>query len=402
MKQNERNSKNCSRKPCIRIAAGMLALWIAAVLPAQAGDRTIPDRFNTGVAEGTALTSVTGEGEYQGIRYRTGAGGQLVLEFAYANHQTGAEVTIRDLDFSGVTLLCANEQKVTAEKKIIFQNCRFSAVVTGREDALVSYVFENCTLRNFQGSNAAFYRCRFGGSSADALNPYRNVQLSDCYIADLAHPEETAQIHSDGIQIFGYPGLVAENISLDNCRFEVPALPGGSGYVNACLMIAPEKSGAKGIHVTDCILNGGGYAIYTTVKEGFALEDVVLRNLTVGEAGRYGIFYHRNTTAGVTAEAVETQTRLYVGSRWKDTDGRIHFSVTNDTARERKLLIVTPYDTELIAIRGCLPYDERTADMTFADFPFDIDISVPGARWAVCYDVSGGCTQIGMYAEPRE
>ena len=37
-----------------------------------------------------------------------------------------------------------------------------------------------------------------------ALNPYRNVTLRDCYIADLAHPDSGDTVHSDGVQIFGY------------------------------------------------------------------------------------------------------------------------------------------------------------------------------------------------------
>ena len=109
-----------------------------------------------------------------------------------------------------------NEGKIAVETTVTFRNCKFDAVTTGREDARISYVFEDCTLRNFQGSNATFTRCRLGGSSGDALNPYRNVTLRDCYIADLAHPDSGDTVHSDGVQIFGYPSLTAENISFYN------------------------------------------------------------------------------------------------------------------------------------------------------------------------------------------
>ena len=280
------------------------------------------------------------------------------------------------MDFSRYALLMVNEGKIAVETTVTFRNCKFDAVTTGREDARISYVFEDCTLRNFQGSNATFTRCRLGGSSGDALNPYRNVTLRDCYIADLAHPDSGDTVHSDGVQIFGYPSLTAENISFDNCRFEVPAIPGGGSYVNACLMIAPEKSGAKGIYFTNCILNGGGYAIYTLVKDGFSLENVVLCN-------------------------IYTTDTLYVGSRFVDEEGRIHFSVTNDTAQERKLMIVTPRQTIILPVKACPPYEDRTADMTFEDFPFDIDVVVPGVQWAVCYDITDGCTQIALYAERK-
>ena len=82
-------------------------------------------------------------------------------------------------------------------------------------------------------------------------------------------------------------------------------------------------------------------------------------------------------------------------------EGRIHFSVTNDTAQERKLMIVTPRQTIILPVKACPPYEDRTADMTFEDFPFDIDVVVPGAQWAVCYDITDGCTQIALYAERK-
>lgn len=378
-----------------------IVLCISVGIRAQAAEREIPDRFNTGIDEDTELTEIVEEGTYGGLLYRIGAGGQLVLDLVYSNRQAGKEIEIRDMDFSGYPLLMVNEGQIREETTVAFENCKFDAVTTGREDARILYVFEDCTLRSFQGSNAMFTGCRLGGSSGDALNPYRNVTLRDCYIADLAHPDSRETVHSDGVQIFGYPELTAENISFDNCRFEVPAIPGGGSYVNACLMIAPEKSGAKGIYFTNCILNGGGYTIYTLVKEQFSLEDVMLCNIAVGDAARYGTFYHRNVTEGVTMENIHATETLYVGSRFKDAQGLIHFSVTNDTAEERTLMIVTPSQTITLPIKACLPYEDRTADMTFEDFPFDIDVAVPRAGWAVCYDVTAGCEQIALYAERK-
>ena len=378
-----------------------IALCMSLGIRAQAASREIPDRFNTGVDPDTELTEIAEPGTYDGIRYKIGAGGQLALDLVYSNRQAGKEIEIRDIDFSGHPLLMVNEGRIGEETTVTFQNCRFDAVTTGREDARITYIFEDCTLRNFQGSNAIFTRCRLGGSSGDALNPYRNVTLRDCYIADLAHPDSTDTVHSDGVQIFGYPDLAAENISFDNCRFEVPAIPGGGSYVNACLMIAPEKSGARGIYFTNCILNGGGYTIYTLVKDQFSLEDVMLCNIAVGDAARYGTFYHRNVTEGVTLENIHATDCLYVGSRFKDEQGLIHFSVTNDTAKERMLMIVTPRQTITLPIKACPPYEDRTADMTFEDFPFDIDVAVPGTRWAVCYDITDGCRQIALYAERK-
>ena len=49
-------------------------------------------------------------------------------------------------------------RQIAVETTVTFRNCKFDAVTTGREDARISYVFEDCTLRNFQGSNATFTR----------------------------------------------------------------------------------------------------------------------------------------------------------------------------------------------------------------------------------------------------
>lgn len=379
----------------------LLGICLCLGFRTQAAPREIPDRFNTGVDSDMELTEVSESGSYGGIQYRIGAGGQLTLDLVYSNRQAGKEIEIRNMDFSRYALLMVNEDRIAEETIVTFQNCKFDVVTTGREDARIHYIFEDCTLRSFRGSNATLTRCRLGGSSGDALNPYRNVTLRDCYIADLAHPDSREKVHSDGVQIFGYPSLPAENISFDNCRFEVPAVPGGDSYVNACLMIAPEKSGARGIYFTNCILNGGGYAIYTLVKDGFTLEDVMLCNIAVGDAARYGTFYHRNITEGVTMENIHAVDTLYVGSRFVDEQGQIHFSVTNDTAQERTLMIVTAKETITLPIRACPPYEERTSDMTFEDFPFDMDVAVSGAQWAVCYDITDGWKQIALYAERK-
>ena len=152
------------------------SFWLFAIvlsmslgIRAQAAPREIPDHFNTGVDTDTELTEIPEPGIYGGIQYKTGAGGQLALDLVYSNRQAGNEIEIRNMDFSRYALLMVNEGKIAVETTVTFRNCKFDAVTTGREDARISYVFEDCTLRNFQGSNATFTRCRLGGSSGDAL-----------------------------------------------------------------------------------------------------------------------------------------------------------------------------------------------------------------------------------------
>ena len=133
----------------------------------ESGDTGAGGHFNTGVDTDTELTEIPEPGIYGGIQYKTGAGGQLALDLVYSNRQAGNEIEIRNMDFSRYALLMVNEGKIAVETTVTFRNCKFDAVTTGREDARISYVFEECTLRNFQGSNATFTRCRLGGSSGE-------------------------------------------------------------------------------------------------------------------------------------------------------------------------------------------------------------------------------------------
>ena len=130
------------------------SFWLFAIvlsmslgIRAQAAPREIPDHFNTGVDTDTELTEIPEPGIYGGIQYKTGAGGQLALDLVYSNRQAGNEIEIRNMDFSRYALLMVNEGKIAVETTVTFRNCKFDAVTTGREDARISYVFEDCTLR---------------------------------------------------------------------------------------------------------------------------------------------------------------------------------------------------------------------------------------------------------------
>ena len=79
-------------------------------------------------------------------------------------------------------------------------------------------------------------------------------------------------------------------------------------------MIAPEKSGAKGIYFTNCILNGGGYTIYTLVKEQFSEEGLATiqlkfqgKNIEIRYVNADGLDYGEYHVQSVqTEEGIET------------------------------------------------------------------------------------------------
>lgn len=352
----------------------------------------IPDRFNTGIDPSVTLKSIYPNDTYNSITFRSGSGDtKNVLDFVYKNTDVSGTVVFENIDFSAYPIVVQKEDLVVNTIKLVFKNCKFSTFSTIQGKSNVSYSFERCTLNSFYGSNATFERCKFGGTYGDGIVPFYNVTVNNSFFTDMSYPMDQANkvAHTDGTQIYGSPGVDAENILYKNCRFEIPQLSGGTAesYINACIMIQLEYSNAKNILFEDCYINGGGFSIYAWNKNsGYSLTDVKLKNIKVGNLKRYGTLYH-TTSAGVTLDNIVDTDALYVASVWKETDGT-HFSVTNDTNKDRKLKILTNEGEYFFDIKACPSWD-TIGSMTMADFPFDMNISIPvSAQWAVCYDVT--------------
>ena len=218
----------------------------------------IPDKYNTG-AKGN-LTKVSPNDTVCGIELKQG-GDQVsaMIDLTDRNQGITGTVIIENYDFSDFILRTRKDDETGRDIKLIFRNCKFSAVEKGRTDSRLTYEFENCTLNRFSGSNAKLTRCALGGSYQDAVLPFRNVTVEDCYFSDMVryYPKE---VHIDGTQIYGSEGIDVQNIKLDNCRFEIPYIrvPNNVATVNACIMLQLEYSNAHNVSFTDCILNGGG------------------------------------------------------------------------------------------------------------------------------------------------
>ncbi len=352
--------------------------------------KIIPDKYNTG-AKGELKTVDIGE-TINGIQFVSGTGGtRNVLDFAYRNKNISGTVTFKDLDFSNCGLWVYHEEEVTRKIKIIFENCNLSGVSTGKKPGNISYEFNNCTIRNFSGSNAVFNNCRFGGSYKDGLVPFQNVQVKDSFFCDMAAMCATgAELHTDGTQIYGVKGVDVENVTFDNCRFEIPphGNNGSTAYVNACIMLQLEYSNAKEVSFTDCIVNGGGYSIYAwDKKKGYTFEDVKISGIRSGCTKTNGTLYH-TVSPGITIEDIGETDALYISSVWKE-NGSTHFSVTNDTNQERKLTIYTDDGEYEYTIPACPMGEELKQIYTYSDLPFDIDITIPfECKYAVCYDTT--------------
>ena len=363
----------------------------------KADKNVIPDKYNTG-AKGNLkkvkLGAVVGGIQFTAARGNT----KNSLDFYYNNKQVKGKIIFKDYDFSEYPVVCYNSQKVEQKINVTFINCKFSYFATDRACTNVSYEFQKCTFKNFGGSNASFDRCKFGGSYNDGLNPFQKINVKNSFFCDLGSVKSDKVIHSDGTQIYGWKGITAKDILYKNCRFEIPQIApkGSKAGVNACIMLQLEYSGAESIKFEDCILNGGGYSIYAhSISKKYPLKNIEFKNIQVGGAKTYGSIYPDVSSAVTFENAKETST-LYVGSVWKEK-GKVHLSVTNDSCRKRKLLVITDQGKYSYTIPACPKGGQTDISQTYADMPFDQKIVIPQkCKYIICYDntFSGAAEQI--------
>ncbi len=363
------------------------------IVPGEYDKRVIPDKYNTGCSG--ELYKINGENEINDIVIAY-SGGFLVFDFFYRNKDVSDTIVFEDIDFSNYPVAVYHETMITGKKiKFVFKNCKFNDFKTGRQASDVfTYDFYNCSFKNFYGSNSSFHNCWFGGSFQDGMIPFKNIIVEDSYFSDFASNDPSGDgLHADGTQMYGHADATVENVVYSNCRFEVPAVhtTKSTSAVNACIMLALEYNNGKNIHFKDCILNGGGYTVYAGKVKGFTLEDTSFENIRIGDAKLYGNLY--NIDKDVEYTDFKDQDALYVSSVWND-GSKTHVIVSNDTAEERILRVVTGTITQDFTIEKCLGGDllrNGYYDMPFEDFPFDIDISVDSkADYVICFDVTEG------------
>ena len=359
----------------------------------------IPDKYNTGCIGEEEFTIVDEACTYEGIVFRTYVQGEetrFLVNLQTTNAGMAKEIVIRDTTFT-LPIRISNVSSLSEKKTITFENCKLAGVLIDEAPGNLEVNINNCDIAKVSGSNITIDKSYLGGTYYDCINAFVNVTATNCYFADLAHPQnpELAAIHGDGIQVWGITGTDIEDIYLYNCRMEIPGIKMtgnlSDATVNACLMIQPERSNAKNLLFEKCILNGGGYTIYAKPSGGtWALDNVVFKDIQVGNAKVYGTT-HPTYPPTVTFDNVKDTNLLYVASVWKDSSGIIHLSASNDTAADRTLLIVTEQGEKTVTIPKCMKSNEIPADTPFSDMPFDIDIEAGGkSEWLLCYDITDG------------
>lgn len=356
------------------------------VMPTDADINVIPDKYNCGAG---GEMSTAGLGQTFPSMYFKASGEKNVIDFAYNNRNVTGTVSFENIDFSQYPVAVNNERNVERKIKLVFTNCIFDSFSTGVSASNISYEFNNCTIKSFYGSNAVFDRCLFGQGYNDALTPFQNVNVVNSYFCDMASDDpHSAGIHTDGTQMYGHQNAMVKDVSFYNCRFEIPAIQtsASAASINACIMIQLEYNDAQNVQIKNCKLNGGGYTIYAHTKsDQINLSNIKFENIEIGVAHLYDDIYP-HVSEGVSFKNVEENNALYVGSVWKE-DGKILLSVTNDTSRERILLVYANGTEYTYEIPAC-PEGKKLFG-NFSDFPFDICVSVPEEDgYIVCYDVT--------------
>lgn len=352
-------------------------------------NNVIPDRYNTGCSG--VLTKINEPCTVDGVEYNLGDNGAtLVMDMYYRNKTMGSEVVVRNKDFTDLKFAVRHSSMIDTTRTIRFENCKFASVATDIDQDMVDFYFTNCTFVNFYGSDSTFVDCFFGDSCGDAMNPFKNVTVQHCYFAGFPQAV-TGGVHTDAMQVYGKADIDAENIVFSDCRIEIPIIESmkgqSTGGINACLMVQLEFSNARNFLFEDCIINGGGYSIYAWDKnKGWELDDVVFRNISIGSGHLYNDVYPHVADTVVFDNLHDTE-KLYVSSVWKDTKGVIHLYVTNDTAEDRTLLVVTESGIKEIFVPSKATAEANGATET-AQLPIDIEVAIDDAEtdWVVCYD----------------
>ena len=347
----------------------------------------IPDRYNCGAWGG--FIKVLANDTINGIVLQENEGINS-FDFFTRNTDISGEIYFSGYDFSDYIVEIYNSDLIDRDITLVFENCKFFIFRSLSPYPKVKLVFKNCTFNSFYGSCADFTFCKFGGYYRDGLVPYHDVSVRSCYFSNFSSQDPAgAGYHSDGTQIYGKEGILAENIRYEYCRFEIPWIPGANA-INACFMLQLEFSSGNNISFTNSICNGGGYTIYATAKyKGFEYyRNVVISNISVGQSRKYG------SVCPTVAEGVEVSNiidigDLYVASVWKG-NGKTHLSVTNDTLQERLLVVYADgvrYEYVIPASSGGRDdYYDR-----FEDYPIDIDICIDSdCKYVACFDATTG------------
>ena len=374
-----------------------------------------PDRFNTGCDESLISKITTGNyGEILTygtdsenptnvyIEVRDGEKYNDIVINAYANKSLADVIKIKNLEFTK-KLMPVNSDKeglYISNKTIIFENCKFQNVQHDSEK--LKLIFRNCTFNgNIARGNIELENCRIEKTLKDAMNPLRNFKANKVYVRNLIHKVSTSGAHVDGVQIFGYKDVLAQNIIIENSRFSIPCFQyeGAKTNVNAALMMQLEFGNADGVTFQNIIIDCGspwsGPCRSTKPKlldDGTQLyqKNVYFKDIKISP--HYPNCFHGDYYKDIIEENITHPNYLYVTSVIQDVNGVTHVIVTNNTAQDKTLVVKSKNQSwEFMIPKMPAPKplfkDESYKNLRYQDMPFDVDCKIPVLlENGTCYD----------------
>ena len=355
----------------------------------------VPDKYNTGAVEPTGGFKTWDPETDESMTFDdltiTKRSDDLIIINGYSNSGTSGDVVIENVDFSAVpNFRTYNADRIGADS-ITFRNCKFSSVSYANvvSDDVPWLYFDHCSMTHYSGGKTNLDYCYIGGEAMDALNLFKDNTVTNCFITDKAHYVESGSVHTDGLQIYGVKDQDVDNITLDNCRFEIPQFYSGEdnkAYVNASLMLQLEYSSGANMTFKNCYTNGGSNSIYAHALGGWTLDNISFENIMCGDASG---FIYSDIDENVEFKNVHITSQLYLGASWKTADGHTHVSITNDTTVDRTLRVYTDERSKTYIIPA-MPSKEIMGSEGFDrdSVPFDVDYDLGTGEYFACFDTT--------------
>ena len=378
----------------------------------------IPDQYNTGCDESKLIKAknwlVSND---TGLIWRDDNKDpatihDIMLDFRLALKnitEDNADILIENVDFTdyvGLRTMMPNAFDKDFPVCITFKNCKmysFASPQTFANDADIEFIFEDCTAYRISADKTEIIRCRLGGATqfrtenlagwraltdgsskgiyysiSSPISAKGNMVIKDCYIYDTV--DDTGDLGSSksgkayGIQIYQ-----THNITIDNCRVEIPRIP--FEYSNGLPWAALYTNRANtDIVIRNSIFNGGGDN-YTQVELGTDISVIGCKT----PVKYYNGIHWRVPTEGEWDWS--TIDRIYVTSINKKGSG-IKIHATNETGSDRQLRILTNLGETYITIPKFVQGDDIKDNPSFAatNIDHEVSISAEGVEWIVCYD----------------
>lgn len=224
-------------------------------------------------------------------------------------------------------------------------------------------------------------------ATGDFVNILYNVSIYDSYFENGG---VDSSAHADGVQIAGYDDEDAHDIYMENVRIDMPVIPGH--VANACVMIQPDYGAVDGMELNRCILNGGGFTIYSYPKKN-TISNVVFNDTLLGYGERFGVYYgesqqnmeeyntERISEPLVGTVAIQDDTLYYGISNYMPTTYTVEGVVTYISGGEEEYQ--TTFSNE---IEAYLLYEEYEGSWLSPNLPMNVlyDVEVPD----VVYDAA--------------